>query len=96
VVWVGWNWHPCDGAPVGVGAVTRALNASVHHLRGSDPEVVGPANLGHRLDEELGEVEHVQQLGGAIVVGEDVVVVVPTLPEREKRHQLVLGRTQFP
>ena len=67
-------------------------------------EVVGPADHGEEVNEQLGElkcglgllecigksvgthVEHGRHLRGAVVLGEGVVVVVPTLAERRHRR----------
>jgi hypothetical protein len=86
------NRHPADRAPVFVGAVAHALDAPLHHVVRRRPQVVRPADFLHALNEPLGRVEIVVQLVGPVVVGEDVVVVVPPLAQREKRHELVVGR----
>jgi len=74
------------------GGVTGALHASLHQIRGHRLQVVCPADARERVDHSRRWVQRPAQLAGAIVIGENVVVVVPPLAQRGQRHEGVLGR----
>ena len=58
-----------------------------HRGRGGGPQVVGPAQGLHGVDEPGGHVDAEAPLAGAVVVGEGVVVVVPTLTQGQQGHK---------
>ena len=58
-----------------------------HRGGGGGPQVVGPAQGLHGVDEPGGHVDAEAPLAGAVVVGEGVVVVVPPFAHGQQGHK---------
>lgn len=72
-------------------AVACPSTPLLDHLRSHSLKVVGPADLGEKVDQEGGMAEGVATpLGRPIIPGEDVMIVVPALAKGHERNEGVL------
>lgn len=91
-------WHVLiTPAPYRMAAIARA-NYSLHHnVAWHWLEVIRPANQWEEVDKRRGDVQSVvSQFGSFVVPREGVVVVVPSLSQRQRCDRVALGRVDVP
>lgn len=80
-----------------MGAVTTPLCTPLHHLFTYRLTVKGPANASKHINECCCPVEAVfAQFRGLVIVGENVMVVVPPLAECSQAHEYVFYGADCP